>query len=340
MTHNLDIEHSDKLTAYLRDKGWIDQDEQPAIRILDGGVSNRTIWLERSNGEAWVLKQALEKLRVPADWFSHPDRVHREALGLRWLAHLAPPGTVPRFIFEDLTHHVIAMTAVPQPHENWKRLLLSGQLVFDHIAQFARLLGIIHRRASEQRIQVEPVFADRSFFESLRLEPYYQYTAGQVTQAANFLHALIEETRATRLTLVHGDYSPKNVLVHQNRLVLLDFEVIHFGDPAFDIGFSMTHLLSKAHHMPARRADFADAALYYWNTYRTTLEIMPWAKNLEERAVRHTLACLLSRVAGKSPLEYLSSEEKARQQAVVLKIMAGPPDIFPDLVAQFLKGLQ
>lgn len=339
MVHNLNIEQPNELTAYLRDKGWIDQDEQPTIRLLEGGVSNRTVWLERTNGEAWVLKQALEKLRVSEDWFSPPERVHREALGLRWMAHLAPPETIPRFIFEDYNHHVIAMTAVRHPHENWKRLLLAGTLNFDHVAQFARLLGTIHRRAHEQQSQVAPVFADRSFFESLRLSPYYEYTASQIPDSASFLNALIEETRTAQITLVHGDYSPKNVLVYQNRLILLDFEVVHFGDPAFDIGFSMAHFLSKAHHLLPHRADFADAALYYWNTYRVTLESFPWAKHLEERAVRQTLACLLARAAGKSQLEYLSPAEKQRQVACVVKILAAPPDIFPDLIAQFLKGI-
>ncbi|MBZ0307067.1 MAG: hypothetical protein K8I82_13435, partial [Anaerolineae bacterium] len=76
-----------------------------------------------------------------------------------------------------------------------------------------------------------------------------------------------------------------------------------------------------------------------WNTYRVTLESFPWAKHLEERAVRHTLACLLARAAGKAPLEYLSSAEKQRQTACVVNMLAAPPDIFPDLIAQFLKAI-
>ena len=112
------------------------------------------------------------------------------------------------------------------------------------------------------------LFDDRSHFESLRLEPYYAFTATQIPAAAGFLQALIAGTRARRLTLVHGDFSPKNILIHRDSLVLLDHEVIHWGDPAFDLGFSLTHLLSKAHHLPNHRADFANAAREYWQTYR------------------------------------------------------------------------
>ena len=137
--------------------------------------------------------------------------------------------------------------------------------------QFAKMLAAIHRRSYERREELAPRFDNRSFFESLRLEPYYVFPTTTVPEAASFLHALIDETRRRRLTLVHGDFSPKNILIHKERLVLLDHEVIHWGDPAFDVGFSLTHLLSKAHYLPRRRAAFAAAARAYWNCYATAL---------------------------------------------------------------------
>jgi len=340
-----DIEQPDALLAYLRDTGRIGADEQPTIRNLAGGVSNRTVLVERPSGEAWVLKQALEKLRVAVDWFSSPERIHREALGLRWLAQLAPEGTITPLIFEDFEHHLLAMSAVRQPHENWKTMLLRGELDLKHVQQFGTLLGNIHAHAAERAAELSSVFADTSFFESLRLEPYYAYTATQVPEAADFLNTLIEDTRANRTTLVHGDYSPKNILVYQDDLILLDHEVIHWGDPAFDIGFSMTHLLSKAHHFPDKRFDFSQAALMYWGSYKVAagmgdtnsaertfqrrlgIPVPPETQEeketvvFDQRAARHTLACLLARVAGRSPLEYLNAEERERQRKIVISMM-------------------
>ena len=107
--------------------------------------------------------------------------------------------------------------------------------------------------------------------------------------------------------------------------ILLDHEVIHFGDPGFDLGFSPTHLLSKAHHLPTKRADFAAAAVAYWTRYRDTLGDVPFAADLEPRAVRHTLGCLLARVRGRSPLEYLDADERTRQAGVVVRLIADPP---------------
>ena len=336
----LDIEQPGALEAYLRRTGRIPDAEQLAVRVLAGGVSNRTVLVERPGGEAWVVKQALPKLRVAVDWFSPPERIHREALALRWLAELAPPGATVPLVFEDLDHHLLAMAAVPQPHENWKTMLLAGRLEADHVDQFARLLGAIHHNAADRRHEVAPVFADRSFFESLRLEPYYAYAAMQVRAAAPFLDRLLADTRATQSTLVHGDFSPKNVLVHRGWLVLLDHEVVHWGDPGFDLGFGLTHLLSKAHHLPAHRAAFAQAAHQFWAAYGETVGEDGWTENLEPRAVRHTLGCLLARVAGRSPLEYLDDEERTRQRGAVLALLPDPPPTVADLVARFVANLE
>jgi 5-methylthioribose kinase len=218
-------------------------------------------------------------------------------------------------------------------------MLLKGRLKKDHVEQFGRLLGAIHRNAHERRKELFPIFEHRSFFESLRLEPYYGYTATQVPAAADFLRALIDETRARRVTLTHGDYSPKNILIHEGRLILLDHEVIHFGDPAFDLGFSLTHFLSKAHHLPDLRVAFAQAANLYWWTYLRAVGEADWVGDLEPRAVRHTLGCLLGRVAGRSPLEYLDEEERLRQKEAVLALMQRTPTTVPELVEGFIAWL-
>jgi aminoglycoside phosphotransferase (APT) family kinase protein len=231
------------------------------------------------------------------------------------------------------------MQAVPQPHENWKSVLLAGIVELGHFRSFATLLATIHREGHRMREELRTAFEDRSFFESLRLEPYYRYSAEQAPQAGEFLEALISDTLACRITLVHGDYSPKNVLIHKRRLVLLDHEVIHFGDPAFDVGFSLTHFLSKAHHLPRFRRALAAAAGDYWRTYKDCLGRLPWVAELESRAVRHTLACLLARVAGRSRLEYLDEEERARQRKAVLEMMRIRPPGIAALIDKFVARL-
>jgi aminoglycoside phosphotransferase (APT) family kinase protein len=331
----LDIEQPAQLLAYLRSRGLVGLTEEAALTPLTGGVSNRVVLVQRAGGEAWVVKQALEKLRVAVEWHSSPARIHREALGLRWLEKLAPAGAITPLVDEDHEQHLLIMQAVQQPHTNWKSLLLSGHVQAGHIAQFGTLLGTIHRDATRLP-ELAAVFADASFFESLRLEPYYAYSATQAPEAADFLHALMVATGARRCTLVHGDYSPKNVLVWQDRLVLLDHEVIHWGDPAFDLGFSLTHLLSKAHHLPQYRQDFTRGALQYWQSYLATVGDVAWLAELEMWAVRHTIACLLARVVGRSPLEYLDGAQRNRQRAAALALIRQELTSIPGLIEQFV----
>lgn len=335
----IDIEEFGALENYLRSNRFIDPGERVTFQKLLGGLSNKTVKITWPDGHGWVLKQALPKLRVSAEWFSSPERVRVEAKALRWLDRLAPPGATPEFLWEDPANHLLAMEAVPDGHENWKSLLLSGHIRAEHFEQFGVLLGTIHRRSFEAAAEVRPVFAVRTYFETLRLEPYYIYTAEKVPAAAGFLQSLVQETRRHRLSLVHGDFSPKNTLIYQGRLILLDHEVVHFGDPAFDVGFALTHFLSKAHHLAEHRVRFADSAELFWRTYAREISRLDWASTLEPRVVRHTLGCLLARAAGKSRLEYLTSAEMLRQRDVVLSLMANSPNSVGALIDQLIKGI-
>jgi len=336
----LDIESPAVLRRYLAAAGLLVDGEPVTLTVLPGGVSGRTVLVEWPDDRGRVFKQALSKLRVAVDWFSDPARVHREALGLRHLARLAPPGSVPAVVFEDAREHVLGMEAVPRPHDNWKSLLLAGRLAAEHVRQFGRWLGTVHRRSWSERAELAPAFDDRSFFESLRVEPYYQYTATRVPAAAAFLDELVATTRARRLALVHGDYSPKNVLVHAGQLVVLDYEVIHWGDPAFDLGFGLTHLLSKAHHVRDRRAAFGRAASQFFRVYVEALGDVPWVGDLEPHAVRHALGCLLARACGRSPLEYLDAAGRERQRDAVLALIPRPPARVDDLAGEWLALLE
>lgn len=333
----MNIEAHDQLRHYLVSNSHLGPDDRPEFVTLTGGVSNRTVWVRQQDRADWVIKQALAKLRVQVDWFSAPERIQREAAGLRWLGKIIP-GHVPEYVFTDASHHVLAMSAVPQPHQNWKAMLLRGQTNLDHARQFGRMLATIHNAVNDfPELKME--FADRTFFEELRLEPYYQYTASQVPAASRFLEDLVANTRRHMCTLVHGDYSPKNVLVYRDSMIILDFEVIHFGDPAFDLGFSLTHLLSKAHFMPSKREDFLNLSREFWREY-TRIRRETAEGRRKNGVIRHTLACLLARVAGRSTLEYFDEVHRRRQKRAVLQLIKREPATVFELIDAFKAQLE
>jgi Ser/Thr protein kinase RdoA (MazF antagonist) len=266
---------------------------------------------------------------------SNPQRIRIEANGLRWLNRAAPQGATPLFLWEDRENGIMAMEEAPAGHEDWKSQLLAGNIRRQNFQRAGSLLGIIHRQSNEEAEEVRSSFDVTEYFESLRLEPYYVYTAHKIPASKRFLHDLINTTRLTRLSLVHGDFSPKNILVYPSRLIILDYEVIHFGDPAFDVGFALSHLLSKAHHLPECRRALIDGVKLFWSAYCNEIHSISWAGRVEARAVRHTLACLLARVAGKSPLEYLTKQESLRQLQLALTMMSVLPHSIGNLVEEF-----
>lgn len=336
---SFEIEDFDQLLSYLRSRKLISGVEKAQFVKLSGGVSNRVVLVSLEPGTEWVIKQALAKLRVAVDWYSNPERIHREAEALRALEKIAPPGTITPFVYEDHAEHLLIMEAVPQPHENWKTLLMRGDVQADHVKQFSVLLATIHQCSTQNAKHLSVAFADRTYFETLRLEPYYLYSATRVPVAASFIQRLCEETRQRQLALVHGDYSPKNILIRHNQLVLLDHEVVHWGDPAFDLGFALTHFLSKAHYLKLHQKKFVAEADLFWLNYQKTLGENTFGVDFEQYVVRHTLACLLARVAGRSPLEYLNEHMRGVQQDVVCSLIEKQPVDVSQLIELFLKGI-
>lgn len=317
-----DIENKTNLLHYLISKDLMKEGESIKCEILRGGVSNKTVWLELPNGDQWVLKQALSKLRVKEEWWSEPDRIAQEALGMQHLSSLLGSARIPEFIFFDQTHHILAMTAIPHPHSNYKQQLLAGHVEPEYFRQFGQILGQLHAQASK-RTELAQIFSNRTYFENLRLEPYYLFTASKVLPAKDFLYHLSQSCREDCYTLVHGDYSPKNILIHQGQLVLLDHEVIHYGDGTFDIGFAMSHMLSKANHLKRFKQEMIDCAHLFWQSYVTSNPGL--GKERELRAVQHSLACMLARVHGRSPLEYLTKQEQHTQSRMVLHLIERMP---------------
>ena len=125
MNAELNIENPLELLNYLRDGGSIEKNTEVRISLLSGGVSNRTVLLEFDDGSSWVMKQALDKLRVDGDWFCSPERIFYEAEAMRWLDQYVH-GNTPKLIFEDQSQYILAMEAVQPPFENLKTLLISS----------------------------------------------------------------------------------------------------------------------------------------------------------------------------------------------------------------------
>lgn len=327
------IEDKSELQQYLMDRGLIAQGEAFDMEVLTGGVSSSTVWVETKD-KPLVLKQSLAKLKTAADWFSDPNRIKIESDGLNWMYQHLSAGEVPQPLFFDDQHLALGMEGIREPHRNFKEILLNNELPMPLIRKMGSLLGRIHHLGSKDK-EAEKLFHDSSYFISLRIEPYYEYAAAKLPELKRFYEALITDTLNVSITVVHGDFSPKNILVKDGALILLDFEVMHYGDPAFDIGFAMTHFLSKANFLG--NVAFVEAAGIFWETYRQEFDYAE--SGFEERCVRHLLGCLIARVHGRSPLEYLTEPQSDWQSSTTMKLIKAKHELLNELLEEYKNEL-
>ncbi|MEJ7606426.1 MAG: aminoglycoside phosphotransferase family protein [Bryobacteraceae bacterium] len=294
---------------YLRERHRI---EARKVSVLQGGVSNVVLLVE-SDACRFVLKQSLPQLRTAAEWFCDRRRIFQESAALKMLAGRLPQGSVPVVLFEDPDNFLFAMSAADAGSETWKEQLLRGDCDTAVATQLGRIQSALIGCSGEARES----FGSQEVFSQLRLEPYYKVTALRHPDLAPRLNALADSYGERRLALVHGDWSPKNFLVSpQGQAMAIDFEVIHFGDPAFDVAFLLNHLLLKSFYRPEDQSRYASLAQAYW-------QALPQIEGLEESAIRHLGALLLARMDGKSPVEYIQDDRtkdeiRSRARGIIL----------------------
>lgn len=291
------------------------------VQSLGGGVSNHVLLVETPTLRC-VFKQALGRLRVEQEWLCRQDRIYRECAILRDLAPCLPPGSSPAVVLEDQSNFTFAMQAAPADAQPWKTELLAGEVRQEHAARAGRLLGAWIAE-SARHPEWPSRYGDQTVFDELRLDPYYRSTAARHPDLSAHFTSLIEECAARRVALVHGDFSPKNLLVTPGSMLVIDWEVVHWGDPAFDAAFLTNHLLLKAFHRPAQWRDYARAAAAFWSALTPLLpQDYPWFLSA---ALRHLGCLLLARVDGKSPAEYLTAANKPAVRDAARGLILHPP---------------
>jgi aminoglycoside phosphotransferase (APT) family kinase protein len=312
------------IVDFVERSGLVTRDADTCFERLPGGVSS-DIWLVRAGSTAFCVKRALPRLRVAADWQAPIERNTTEAAWIRAVAGFMPEA-VPTLLAEDPTEGMFAMDYLPpQSFEGWKAQLQRGHVIPAIAGEVGRRLARIHSSFAKSP-DAATAFATDPIFHAIRLEPYLMETARAHPDRAAVLEKLAETTAHTKLTLIHGDVSPKNILVGPAGPVFIDAECAWFGDPAFDLAFCLNHLLLKCLWVPL----VAPRLLTGFDRLREAyLDGVDWeAREAIDRRTAELLPGLfLARVDGKSPVEYLTEEhDKDRVRRVARALLADPPD--------------
>lgn len=309
------------LTALAR-MGLLQPGEHPAITALTGGVSSDIVRVDLASGPICV-KRALPKLKVQADWQAPVERNRYEIEWMQVAAGIVPDA-VPRVLGEDRATGMFAMEFLDGAHYPiWKARLRDGEISSDIAAGVGQRMAAIHGKTAGNT-EIALRFSTDHIFFPIRLEPYLSATAKKHPECAERLESLVRVTGATKKALVHGDVSPKNILVGPKGPVFLDAECAWYGDPAFDLAFCLNHLLLKCVWRPQWQARYLACFDALAQSY---LGSVTWETraDIEARAAHLLPGLFLGRVDGKSPVEYITEEAgRERVRRVARSLLTDP----------------
>lgn len=298
--------------------------EALTLEPLAGGVSSDIFRADLPRG-SMAIKRALPKLKVEADWHAPTERNRYEVEWMRVAGAIAPDA-VPAILGDDPQSNLFAMAWLdPADHPAWKLQLRDGIVDGATAREVGRRLALIHGRTADRGELAERFATDHIFFP-IRLEPYLQATARVHADCAPALQRLVEITASNKRVLVHGDVSPKNILVGPRGPVFVDAECAWYGDPAFDLAFCLNHLLLKCVWRPRWWAVYLQSFTTLFETYLAGVQWEP-AAELEARVAHLLPALFLARIDGKSPVEYITDDrDRDKVRRVARPLLLQPVD--------------
>ncbi len=317
------LEFEERCKSVVQALGLCRAESVIGIRRLTGGVAS-DIAAVTFDRQTVCVKFALDKLRVDEEWFAP---VHRNKAEYAWLTEAGQvvPAAVPKLYGWSQAENGFAMEYITGADVTlWKTALLNGKHDRDVAGSVASVIGRIHA-ASVSRDFNRAAFDNSADFESLRIEPYLRFTAGAYPHLAPRLTELADNLAQSSIALVHGDVSPKNIILRNGQPIILDAECATMGDPAFDVAFCLNHLLLKSIHLPESQANLHAAVLQFWNDYSAHV---CWedAQTTQARVAALLPALMLARVDGKSPVEYLTDTARLHVRAIAAPLIEQPVD--------------
>ncbi len=318
------------LVEFIREAGLAGPDEQGTWTALGGGVSS-DIWRVETGQRTFCVKRALAQLRVRAQWFAPTGRNRFECRYFQVVAQIEP-GLVPAPIAHDPARGALAMDWLePEQHRLWKTELLAGRVDPGFAGVVGGKFALVHAATAGDETCAAR-FASDDVFHALRIEAYLLATGQAHADLKERFDGAAESLAATKRALVHGDASPKNILMGPNGPVFLDAETAWFGDPAFDVAFCLNHLVIKARHVRSARPVLIESAHRFRRHYFGGVD---WEQPaaLERRVARLLPMLALARVDGKSPVEYLDEDERATLRAAARGAILRAPASLEDAIA-------
>lgn len=310
----IDISNEHTLVEYLKLKRLLNDKSKCNIHYCKGGVSC-TVAYVCIDEKPIIVKQALSKLKTKDDWQCDPNRMNIEFESNR-IYHNLLPSNVPETYFYDSENYIYGREAVPDGCLMWKDYLMNGILSYPVARETIDTLSTVHNKCANDE-KIKQTFKNKDVFYNLRISPYFEFTAEKHPEIKDLSKKISDEMMESEISLIHGDYSPKNIMVIDNGISVLDYEVSCFGHPAFDLAFFANHFILKAVKFKEFSCGYLCMLDFMIKRYFENLKYMD-KKEFERTFIETLSLLLLARVDGKSPVEYLVGDDT--KQDIVRKI--------------------
>lgn len=264
------------LPDYLRWIGIAEESDRIAIeKVGDGNIN----WVRRARvstpdgasltSASWIVKQARPALERFPEYQVTTDRIVFEH---RWYETVRPydrERVCPEIHGFDEEARVLVLEDLSGA-ERLDAALAREADVTRSLEGLAAFLGRVHAATRDPALaarfsndDMRRLHGDHIFELPLRpndfpLEPPVAARAASLQRDREFVaiaDAAYHRYLEPRGALVHGDVQAGNILLDEAGPKLLDAEIAHVGDPAFDVGTLIAHVLLPA----AARGDVAQA---------------------------------------------------------------------------------
>ena len=240
----------DDLAGWLASLGLLSPGEPVEVEPAGDGNIN---WVRRVRSRArersYVVKQARPALERFPEYRVSTQRIEFEARWYQTVARFDREGVCPRVHHFDAERKALVLEISPAPSA--RDLLARGGDAAPAAASLGRFLGAVHAGTRDpalvdrfanhemRALHGEHIFALPFRANDFPLSPAVRRRAGQIAGEAELqarIEAAYQRYRGLSLALVHADVQPSNVLLKAGEPRLLDAEIAHMGDPAFDVG--------------------------------------------------------------------------------------------------------
>ena len=293
----------------LRNKLWINKinnDQIIDFTRMEGGVSSEVYKVKTSN-KTYCVKRSLAKLLVKKEWFADKKRLKYEYY---WLKHCKKiiPNNIPNIItFSEKKDYLVLEFFDQNKFTTLKHLLFKKKINLNLIKNISKNLFKIHNKSKNTSIKKKFSKNFKNFYD-LRLDAYFNEVKRVHPNLKNHINKINRNYIKNSTTLVHGDFSPKNILTDNRSIKFIDAETCNFGDPVFDVVFFNNHLLIKSIIIPEKKNEFLECYKLFFNTYIKLLKGHE-KFNFISRCIDMIPIMLIARIDGKSPVEYVKEKK-------------------------------